>query len=301
VLYALATTPPGFAVDEPVERLGERLMLPPQYEPRRAQLEAILPPIHLPAPPSPATLLAAAEAAADAPAGAAGESLGFVHRFVAASGEGERGASTTLLMLHGTGGDEDDLLPLAGALLPGAAVLSPRGRVQEGEAARFFRRLAEGVLDQEDLARRTAELAEFVEGAAARYRLDPGGVVAVGFSNGANIAASLLLRRPGLLRAAVLLSPMLPFEPETLPDLAGTAVFVGAGRADPLVPAAQVERLVELLRAAGAAVALHWEPGGHAVTGPEVEAARAWLAARIAGAAAARPGPDGASGRGAVI
>jgi predicted esterase len=157
-------------------------------------------------------------------------------------------------------------------------VLSPRGPVLEQGMPRFFRRLAMGVFDQEDLARRTDELAAFVAGAAATYGLDPARIVAVGFSNGANIAASLLLRRPGVLRGAVLLSPMVPFEPDVLPELAGTRVFVGAGREDAMVPAAQTERLATLLGDAGADVTVHWEPGGHAVAPGEVEAARAWLA-----------------------
>lgn len=274
ILYELATTSPGFTVDEPVDRLGERLMLPPQYEAERAEIEALLPTIHLPVPRSAASLLAAASGPEDV----SGEALGYVHRFIAPTTEGERGGATTLLLLHGTGGDEEDLIPLGRALLPGAALLSPRGNVPERGAARFFRRLAEGVLDQEDLELRTGELAEFVTGASRSYDLAADRVVAVGFSNGANMAVSLLFRRPGLLRAAVLLSPMLPFEPDPLPELAGTSVFIGAGRRDPLVPVTRVERLAGLLREAGAEVTLHLEEGGHAITGSEVEAARAWLA-----------------------
>jgi predicted esterase len=186
--------------------------------------------------------------------------------------------STTLLLLHGTGGDENDMIPLGRALLPGAAILSPRGKVLEQGAARFFRRLAAGVFDQEDLKLRTEELADFVLAAERTYGLDPHGMVAVGFSNGANIAASILLRRPGVLRGAVLLSPMVPFEPESLPVLAGTSVFIGAGRNDPMVKQGEVERLAEILRDAGAEVSVHWESGGHAVTERELEAARDWIA-----------------------
>jgi predicted esterase len=211
------------------------------------------------------------------PEDVSGDALGFVHRYIPPAAGAELAGSTTLLLLHGTGGDEEDLVPLGQALLPGAGVLSPRGKVLERGAPRFFRRLAEGVFDQEDLARRTEELAEFIEAASATYGLDRQAIVAVGFSNGANIAASLLLRRPGLLRGAVLLSPMVPFEPDALPDLAGTSVFIGAGRADPIVPAAQAERLAELLRKAGATVTLHWEPGGHAVTDDEMDAVRQWI------------------------
>lgn len=279
VLYELATIPPGFTVDEPAERLGERLMLPPRYEPARAEIEAALPPIHLPLPMSAASRLAESSGPEDV----SGDALGFVHRYSPPTAGAERAGGTTLLLLHGTGGDEEDLLPLGRSLLPGAGMLSPRGKVLERGAARFFRRLAEGVFDEEDLARRTEELAGFVEAAATTYRLDRDRLVAVGFSNGANIAASMLLRRPGLLRGAVLLSPMVPFEPATLPSLSGTTVFIGAGRADAIAPLAQAERLAELLRSAGADVTLHVAEGGHEVSDDELEAARQWLARSAAG------------------
>lgn len=278
VLYELATDLPGFAIDEPLEHLGERLMLPPQFEPRRAQIEAVLPPIHLPAPPS-AVPLAAGDAA---PEDVSGDALGFVHRYLPPAAGSESAGSTTLLLLHGTGGDEEDLIPLGRALLPGAGILSPRGKVLERGAPRFFRRLAEGVFDQQDLALRTEELARFVEAATATYGLDRDRIVAAGFSNGANIAASLLLRRPTLLRGAVLLSPMMPFEPEPLPDLSGRAVFIGAGRTDSISPVAQAERLADVLRRSGADVTLHWHPGGHAVTPGEMDAARRWIEQRAA-------------------
>ena len=273
VLFELATDPPGFAIDEPVAELGQRLMLPRQYETHRAQIEAILPPIHLPVTASAATLLASTTGPEDV----SGDALGFIHRYLPPAAGAELASSTTLLLLHGTGGDEEDLIPLGRALVPGAGLLSPRGNVLERGAPRFFHRLAEGVFDQEDLARRTEELAQFIEAAARTYELDRTGIVAVGFSNGANIAASLLLRRPGLLRGAVLLSPMIPFEPDTVPDLTGTSVFIGAGRADSIAPPAQAEHLAELLRRAGAAVMIHWEPGGHSLSDGEVEAARQWL------------------------
>ncbi len=277
VLYELATNPPGFAIDEPVERLGERLMLPAQHEPQRAEIEAILPRIHLPVPASAASALADRAGPEDV----SGEALGFVHRYVAPESGTELAGGTTLLLLHGTGGDENDLLPLGRSLLPGAGMLSPRGKVLERGAPRFFRRLAEGVFDQEDLARRTSELAQFIESATAAYALERDGVVGVGFSNGANIAASLLLRRPGLLRGAVLLSPMLPYEPEALPDLSGTSVFIGAGRTDPVAPAEQVERLATVLRKTGADVTLHWQNAGHTITKDELDAAQRWMAQRI--------------------
>jgi glyoxalase family protein len=281
VLFELATKPPGFTIDEPLERLGERLMLPPQYEPHRAEIEAVLPQIHLPVPASDASFFASTTGPEDV----SGDALGFVHRYIPPTAGAELAGSTTLLLLHGTGGDEEDLLPLGRALLQGAGMLSPRGKVLEGGAPRFFRRLREGVFDQEDLARRTEELADFVEAAVKTYGLDPNGVVAVGFSNGANIAASMLLRRPGLLRGAVLLSPMVPFEPASAPDLTGTAVFIGAGRADLIAPPIQSERLAELLLQAGAKVTVHWESGGHALTDGEVRAAREWIARLVTGEA----------------
>jgi phospholipase/carboxylesterase len=203
--------------------------------------------------------------------------LGFVHRYIPPSAEAESGRNTTLLMLHGTGGDEDSLVSFGQTLLPVAAILSPRGQVDENGAARFFRRIREGVLDLEDLALRTDYLAEFIEAAARTYELALERIVAVGFSNGANIAASLLLRRPGFLRRAILLSPTLPFEPDVLPNLSGTGVFIGAGRTDQMVPADKTERLFALLRDAGADVQIHWEPGGHSIAPSEFVAARAWL------------------------
>jgi phospholipase/carboxylesterase/glyoxalase family protein len=154
---------------------------------------------------------------------------------------------------------------------------------------RFFRRIRPGVFDLEDLSARAAELADFVEAAGRAYTFDPARIVAVGFSNGANIAVGLMLRRPELLRAALLLSPMLPYDPGPAPDLAGSAVFVGAGRQDPIAPASQVEALDAWLRAAGARVSVHWETGGHAVSPSEVDAARRWLVDYIQGSSAVGP------------
>jgi phospholipase/carboxylesterase/glyoxalase family protein len=200
----------------------------------------------------------------------AAESLGFVHRFSVA----QQTDAPTLLLLHGTGGNENDLLGLGRALHPQAALLSPRGKVLErGMVPRFFRRLAEGVFDMEDLQQRTHELADFVGAAADVYGFDAGRVVAVGYSNGANIAASTLLLRPGVLSAAVLLRPMVPLVPATLPDLSGTRVFIAAGQHDPIVTPAQSEKLALLLQSAGAEVALRWHAGGHALASEEVQAA----------------------------
>jgi predicted esterase/catechol 2,3-dioxygenase-like lactoylglutathione lyase family enzyme len=273
VLYELATSRPGFAIDEPVDSLGEHLMLPPQFEIHRADIEAVLPPIHLPAPTTASDFFTQMTGPEDV----SGDALGFVHRYLPPTTHAERAASTTLLLLHGTGGDEDDLVPLGRSLLPGAGIVSPRGKVMEGGAPRFFRRLAPGVFDMEDLARQTDALAAFVDAAATTYRLDRDRIVAVGFSNGANIAASLLLRRGAHLRGAVLLSPMLPFEPNQLPDLSGVSVFIGAGERDPMASRETVERLESVLREAGAEVTMHWTKGGHAITKEELAAAQEWM------------------------
>lgn len=187
----------------------------------------------------------------------------------------------TVLLLHGTGGDEHDLLPLADLLAPGAHVLSPRGNVLERGMPRFFRRLAEGVFDTEDVIRRAGELAEFVRQQATERGLDATRVWAVGFSNGANIAAAVMLLHPGVLAGGVLLAPMIPLDPNPRPSLAGTAVFLGAGRADPIAPEAQPQGLADLFSACGADVTLDWHPGGHQLAPSTVQAARAWLTQRL--------------------
>jgi len=197
--------------------------------------------------------------------------LGFAHRFF--PGESD----VTLLLLHGTGGGEDDLVPLGRELAPRVAILSPRGKVSEYGAARFFRRLAEGVFDHEDLVRRTHELADFVKAASQEYGFDPSKVVAAGYSNGANIAASLMLLHPGLLRAAVLFRAMVPFEPEESPDLSGMPVFLAAGRKDQMIPPQNAERLAEILTEADADLDLRWRDTGHALSYEEVAEAKDWL------------------------
>lgn len=201
----------------------------------------------------------------------------FVHRFLPAPKPEE---AVTLLLLHGTGGNENDLLPLGQALLPAANLLSPRGNVLESGMPRFFRRLAEGVFDQADLLLRTGELADFLAEAADRYHFDATRVIAVGYSNGANIAASLLLRQPKKLAGAVLFHAMVPFVPETLPDLDGKEIFLGAGRNDPIVPIANTEALAALFEQAGAQVTPFWHGDGHSLIQEEVQAAQVWLQQR---------------------
>jgi len=202
--------------------------------------------------------------------------LGFEHVFAAPAAPD----APILLLLHGTGGNEHDLVPLAESLAPGAGVLSPRGKVLERGMPRFFRRLAEGVFDLDDLRFRTHELAEFVGAASRHYGFDRARVVAVGFSNGANVAASTLLLEPGVLAGAILFRAMVPIVPDPLPSLQNTPVFMSNGRADSLIPAADAQRLAELLRQAGASVTLQWQPGGHQLTRQDVAQAQEWLGDR---------------------
>ena len=197
--------------------------------------------------------------------------LDFVHEFVPGT------SKRTLLLLHGTGGNERDLIPLGHELDPNSALLSPRGKILENGMPRFFRRLAEGVFDLEDLRKRTNELADFVASAVQRYKLAAEQIVAVGYSNGANIAASMLLLRSEILRAATLFRAMVPFVPEKLPDLSSVRVWIGAGDQDPIIPASEAQRLVELLRRAGAHVTIRFAHATHGLTNAEVKIARLWL------------------------
>ena len=203
----------------------------------------------------------------------AGTDVGaFVHRFEPGAASGP-----VLLLLHGTGGDENDLLPLGRQLRPGATLLSPRGRVLERGMPRFFRRFAEGVFDVEDLKRRAHELADWIGAARESYALAERPIVAVGFSNGANIASGVLLERPETLAGAALLRAMTPFVPSPVPDLAGRPVFISAGRIDPMIPADDVRRLTAVLERAHARVTFEWDEEGHALTAYGLDAARRWL------------------------
>jgi predicted esterase len=202
--------------------------------------------------------------------------LGFVHRFRPATS----GSRDTLLVLHGTGGNEDDLIGIAQTVAPGAAVISPRGNVLEGGAPRFFRRLAEGVFDPAEVRSRGEELAKFIRAAVASYDLDPARVFALGYSNGANIASTVMLLDPEVLRAAVLLRPMLVFEPREKVDLSRNALLISAGKVDPIVPPESVEKLVALLDERGAEVTLKWQLGGHNLVPSEIKEAADWLALR---------------------
>ena len=214
--------------------------------------------------------------------------LGFTHRFIPSnkiSGastreQGTKGKTvfTTLLLLHGTGGNEEDMIPLGQQIAPEAAILSPRGKVLENGMPRFFRRLAEGVFDIEDLKFRTYELADFVEEASKVYGFDLHHVVALGYSNGANIAASELLLRPAILSSAILFRPMVPLVPEVLPDLSTKHVFISAGLHDPIVPGQETQNLFNLLKKAGVAdISINWQNSGHELILEEIRKAKDWL------------------------
>jgi phospholipase/carboxylesterase len=202
----------------------------------------------------------------------------FIHRFIPATVEGTR----PLLLLHGTGGDENDLLPLGAEIAPGAALLSPRGKVMEGTMPRFFRRLREGIFDIEDLRFRAGELAGFVSDAQKRYGI--AAPIAVGYSNGANIAAAMLLLHPGVLAGAVLLRAMVPLQPEAKPDLSGTPVLIVSGAKDGIVPASSAAELAAMLREGGASVTHEILPTGHGLTGQDVVLARTAVSAMASAA-----------------
>lgn len=190
--------------------------------------------------------------------------------------KGKDETKPTFLLLHGTGGNELDLLPLAGKIDEDASFLSVRGNVLENGMPRFFRRLAEGVFDEEDLVFRTKELNEFLDEAAQKYDFDRKNIIAIGYSNGANIAASLLFHFQDSLKGAILHHPMVPLREIDLPDLTGISVFIGAGTNDPICSPLESGELESLLVNANAKVHLHWENRGHQLTFEEVEAAAKW-------------------------
>lgn len=202
--------------------------------------------------------------------------LSFIHRYVPTMDPGR----PPLLLLHGTGGNEDDLMPLGQAISPGSALLSPRGKVLENGMPRFFRRLAEGVFDEADVKARAHELADFVGQARKAYGLNA--PIAVGFSNGANIAAAMLLLRPEALSGAVLLRAMVPLKDAPKPDLTGKRVLMISGAMDPIIPADNAARLAEILKNAGASVDHQILRGGHGLMQADVQLASGWLATEAA-------------------
>jgi phospholipase/carboxylesterase len=203
------------------------------------------------------------------------EDLGFIHRFVPAE---DPASGETLIVLHGTGGNESEFIGIGQTIAPGAAILSPRGNVLENGAPRFFKRLAEGVFDPKEVRSRGEELARFIHAAIAKYGLDASRIYALGYSNGANIASTVMLIEPRLLQGAILFRPMLVFEPEEQGDLSGASALISAGRMDPIVPVSSVERLVDLFESAHAEVSLKWQLAGHNLVPSEVREAAEWLA-----------------------
>ncbi|MDH2900361.1 MAG: alpha/beta hydrolase [archaeon] len=207
------------------------------------------------------------------------ELLGFAHNFVQGKKESK---NQTILLLHGTGGNENDLIPLGHEIAPDSSLLGVRGKVLENGMPRYFRRFGEGVFDIEDLKFRTKELANFVKEASKHYRFDLDLTVAIGYSNGANIAASLLVMRPEILRGAILFRAMLPFSPEKLPRLSGKLIFLSAGKFDSLTSPSQVEDLKDLLEKYGAHVSLNWESSDHSLTQEEAKKAKKFFQVHFA-------------------
>jgi len=203
--------------------------------------------------------------------------LGFVHIFAPA----EKPNSPTLLLLHGTGGDERDLLGLGRELGPGAALLGVCGKVLENGVPRFFRRFAEGVFDVDDLMTRTNELAEFIDTAAEYYGFSKRHLVAAGYSNGANIAASLIFLHPHYLAAGVLFRAQVPFTPDLVRNFSELSVFLAGGMRDPIVPRDQTEQLAAILESGGADVSMFWHRGGHELGEDDIDAARTWLRDKV--------------------
>ena len=200
------------------------------------------------------------------------EDLGFIHRFI----PGEE-SSETLLVLHGTGGNENDLVGIGQAIAPGAAILSPRGNVLENGAPRFFRRISEGVFDPKEVRSRAEELARFIRAAVFTYNLDASRVFALGYSNGANIASTVMLTEPGTIQGSILFRPMVVYEPPEKHDLTGSSAFISAGRMDPIVATTSVERLAEMFRSANADVTLKWQLTAHNLVPSEVREAAEWF------------------------
>lgn len=202
--------------------------------------------------------------------------LDFIHRFISANSKAKK-SSLTLLLLHGTGGTEDDLIALGNELTPDASILSVRGKVLENGMPRFFRRLEEGVFDLEDLKMRTDELADFILKSSSIYDFDLKRLVAVGYSNGANIGASVLLRRPEVLAGAILFRAMVPFIPDVVPDLSKKFIILLEGMRDPIVSKQEAESLLKIFNKAHSNVTIKWQGSGHSLTQEDIDSAKEWL------------------------
>jgi len=249
VLFEIATDPPGFAVDEAMESLGRALQLPENYEPMRSEIEKNLPPLF---------------------------SNAFIHEYVEA--QGSENGDMTIIALHGTGGDEHDLIPFVRQVGGGAAIISPRGKVVEGGMNRFFARLASGIFDEKDIIRQADDLAEFLLGAAIRYNRPLDRLAALGYSNGANIAAALLLLRPDIFSRLILLRPMLPLRQPDPVDLSNKEVLVLRGARDTVIPYQSTEQLIRTLIRYGARVDVQEIAAGHELTSQDLQIASQWLA-----------------------
>lgn len=198
--------------------------------------------------------------------------INMKHEFI----KGSKKEGPTLLLLHGTGGNERDLIPLAQMIAPDASMLGVRGNVLENGMPRFFRRLAEGIFDEKDLIERTEELNAFITDTAEKYEFDRNHVVAIGYSNGANIAASLMYHFEKALHGAILFHAMVPRRGIELPNLSDTSIFIGAGKRDPLIIPEETKELAEELQKAKATVTEYWTEGGHELSREEVEQAKIW-------------------------
>lgn len=248
VLFEIATDPPGFSVDEPVEKLGSALKLPAQYEHIRADIETRLPLLRL---------------------------KPFQHVFENKHPSEDNGY--TLVTLHGTGGNEHDLIGIAREITSTSAILSPRGKVLENGMPRFFRRLDNNLFDEADVIQRAHELSDFIIAAAAKYNRNPDQLTALGYSNGANIAAAIMLLRPDVFSRAVLLRPMLPLANPLVPDLRGKLILILKGAYDAVIPSGSTDQLAKLLQQAGATVAVRTIDAGHEVTAQDLKASSQWL------------------------
>jgi predicted esterase/catechol 2,3-dioxygenase-like lactoylglutathione lyase family enzyme len=252
VLFEIATDPPGFDIDEAIEELGHTLMLPKPYEPIRTEIEGRLP--ALPA-------------------------KGFIHRYTNPDGHDDDGR--TFVTLHGTGGNEHDLIPLVRSLSPTSAILSPRGRVLENDMPRFFKRLANNLFDENDVIKQANELADFLVAASSRYRRTAENLIGLGYSNGANIAAAILLLRPEIFSSAILLRPMLPLKKFPALDLSGRKILVLRGKHDQIIPVQSTDRLVEVLSKAKAVIKTVTLEAGHELTAADVQLASNWLESEL--------------------
>ena len=200
--------------------------------------------------------------------------LGFIHKYIPPANPL---SLDTLVLFHGTGGDEDSMVQIGSTVSQESGLLSPRGKILENGMPRFFRRLSEGVFDHEDMKDRTIELVKFINSASKEYGYDLRKLSALGYSNGANIAASIILTFPGVFKNAVLFHPMIPFKPDNLPDLSGTRILITAGTNDPVVNPEESEGLKELFQDSGAIMEILWSDKGHSLTQEELERARIFL------------------------